>query len=126
MRVNQSFMDIWNKRATPYIPSEASYSDEEMRPVWSLEYLRERIPKESSTESPASDEKSPEVGEETDCFSLLGKNWSSNKTRVGTFHSIWPCVKGHKFTDYLDGLHVKNNTITCVNTQACPLDDKLF
>ncbi len=55
-------MGVWDKQARPYVASEASYSDEEMRPVWSLEYLRPRPARDTSSPSPAeSDEKSPEV-----------------------------------------------------------------
>ncbi|XP_072027555.1 uncharacterized protein [Amphiura filiformis] len=61
MRVNPTMMGVWNKQAKPYVPSEASYSDEEMRPVWSIEYLRERTPKDISSDSPGSQEKSPEL-----------------------------------------------------------------
>ena len=59
MTRNTAFMTKWRKLAVCNKPDNTSPSDEEMRPVWSTEYLREKRPPSSS--SGDSQDISPEV-----------------------------------------------------------------
>ena len=58
-------MTKWRKLAVCFKTGDTSFSDEEMRPVWSTEYLRERPPADGGSSSSPSggsqEEKSPEV-----------------------------------------------------------------